>query len=122
MSSSLASCSSSTTTAFRGIPWIATVCGSPSTVRRLPLSARNGVSCSCRNPLGRDHIWNLQPDNRAEVRHARDSDPIRRAVNDAEPLIYIAEADAVGQRRTEPIVGHAHPVVFDFDNRVVVLA
>ena len=39
------------------------------------------------------------------------------AVDHAEALVHVAQADAVGQRRAHPLVAHAQPVVFDLDDR-----
>src|SRR5688500_3038696 len=75
-----------------------------------------------RNPFGRYHVGNFQADNGAKVRHTANPYAVRGAVNDAEALVHIAQAYAVGQRRAHPLIAHAHSVIFDFDNRVAVLA
>ena len=46
---------------------------------------------------------------------ARAADTSRRAVDDAQPLVDIAQADAARHRGLQPLVGDPEAVVFDIE-------
>src|SRR5258708_23858039 len=91
-SSSRASCSSSTSTARKSI------------LRR--------------NPLGQSEFWNLDAGTGALARHARELQVVVGAVDRAEALVDVAQADATAQRLLQTLLGHPEAVVVHFDERV----
>src|SRR5919197_1148161 len=93
-SSSRASCSSSTSTARKSI------------LRR--------------HPFGNRQLGNVHGRDGAAAGDARQLQGIIRAVDRAEPLVDVAQADAAVERMLEPLFAHAEAVVVDFDGSVAV--
>src|SRR5476649_670739 len=94
-SSSRASCSSSTTTAFKSI-----------------------LRC---HALGNRELGNFNGSRRALPGHAPQLQLVVLAVNRAEPLVDVAEPDAAVERMLEPVLAHPEAVVVHLDDGVAVL-
>src|SRR5436190_22206274 len=95
-SSSRASCSSSTRTAF------------------------NSMSPSRGHPFGKGHERDLDDRQRAASRLARQLDPAAGAVDRPQPLVDVAQADAAAAGLLEALLRHAEAVVVDLDDGAAV--
>src|SRR5437667_6239971 len=99
-SSSRASCSSSTRTAFK----------------LTALSSR----LSSRHALGRGELRDLDAGAGAGARHARELEVIIRAVDHPQALVHVAQPDAVAEREAQALFRHAEPIVVDLDDHAAV--
>src|SRR5262245_57474822 len=83
---------------------------------RRPLKA----SRSRGHPFGNRDERDLDERRRAASRFARQLDLASGAVNRPQPLVDVAQADAVADGALEAILGHADAVVADLDDGVAV--
>src|SRR3990172_7546427 len=94
---------------------------------RYPSSLRASCSASTspavsvmlgRHPFGNRQLGNLDAGPRALARDALQPELTARSIDRAEPLVHVAQPDAVAKRPLQPLLAHPQAIVVDLDDGV----